>query len=129
MKKLVITLLVLLYVIPTFGINVTIHYCGGEISLISFGTATTDKCACGNKKMKKNCCQNKNYSFQIDDNQIKTPASEITFTSSLNLQIPLLHTFEFEYNHHFLVFNTNSFLHPPNKVKPPLYILHQVFRI
>jgi len=121
--------LLLLYLIPTFGINVTVHYCGGEISTISFGTVTKDKCACGSKKMKKNCCEDKNFSFEVDDNQAKTQESVLTFTNPLNFNIALPQSFEFSYTFFPVLVSTDYFHHPPNYVKQPLYILNQVFRI
>ena len=129
MKKFVVAILLLLYLIPTFGINVTVHYCGGEISTISFGTVTKDKCACGSKKMKKNCCEDKNFSFEVDDNQAKTQESVLTFTTPLNFNIALPQSFEFSYTFFPVLVSTDYFHHPPNYVKQPLYILNQVFRI
>ena len=129
MKKIIVTLLLILYLIPTSGINLSVHYCGGKISSIYFGTITTDKCACGSKKMKKNCCQDKNFSFQVDDEQIKATTSKLSFAKSFNLQIPFLHTFEFGYNPYFSITTTDYFHFHPNYIKQPLYILNQVFRI
>lgn len=129
MKKFVVTILLLLYLIPTFGINVTVHYCGGEISSVSFGTVATDKCACGSKKMKKNCCQDKNFSFEVDDDQSKTQVVEITFLKYFDIQADLPKAFQFDYQYFPQIATEDYFHHPPNNVKPPLYILHQVFRI
>ena len=129
MKKFVVTILLLLYLIPTFGINVTVHYCGGVISSVSFGAVATDKCACGSKKMKKNCCQDKKFSFEGDDDQSKTQIVAITFFKFCDIQAVLPKTFQFDYQYFPLIAAENYFHHPPNSVKPPLYILHQVFRI
>ena len=115
--------------IPTFGINVNVHYCGGEISSISFGTSDADKCACGIKKMKKNCCEDKNFSFQVNDDQIKTQGFTIISPNSFSVQVFSPKAFQFENNYFPLITSEDYFHHPPNKVKPPLFLLHQVFRI
>lgn len=129
MKKFVVTLLLLLYLIPTFGVNVAVHYCGGEISSIFFGSTTADKCACGSKKMKKNCCRDKNFSFEVDDDQSKTQVVDISFLESFNIQAVLPKAFLFDSQYISLVTEEDYFYHPPNNVKQSLYILHQVFRI
>ena len=129
MKKIIVTIFLLLYLIPTFGVNVTVHYCGGEISSVSFGEAGIDKCACGSKKMKKNCCQDKKFSFEVDDDQSKTPEAAITFLKSFDIQTFLPKAFKFDYNYFPQITSGDYFHHPPNNVKTALYILHQVFRI
>ncbi len=129
MKKFVITILLFLYLIPTFGINVTVHYCGGNISSIAFGAVNKDKCACGSNKMKKNCCEDKTFSFEVDDDQTRTQESVLTFTYSLVFDITLPQSFEFSYTSFPVLASSDYFHHPSNYVKPPLYILNQVFRI
>lgn len=129
MKSIFVTILLFLYLIPTFGINVTVHYCGGKISNIAFGTVTKDTCACGSKKMKKNCCEDKTFSFEVDDDQAKTQESILTFSKSLTFEAFLPQSFEYSYICFPLLISTDYFHHPPNYVKQQLYILNQVFRI
>ncbi len=130
MRKLIVTLMLLLYVIPNFGINITVHYCGGKFSSLSLaGTSPENKCACGNKKMKQNCCQDKDFLLQFDDVQIQPSQNVVTFAKSFKFPMVLPQTVQFEYDFCPLTYNSDYFPPPPNNVKPPLYLLHQVFRI
>jgi hypothetical protein len=129
MKKLVVTILLLLYLIPTFGVNVTVHYCGGKFSTLTFGTSAKNKCACGSKKMKKNCCEDKTLSYEVDDDQAKTQECLLNFSNSFNLDVALPLSFELCDVCFPTIVSEYYFHHPPNNVKLPLYILNQVFRI
>ncbi len=129
MKKTAITFLLLLYLTPTFGVNVTVHYCGGEISSIFFGKTSDNKCACGVKKMKKNCCEDKNSSCQVNDDHAKPQQFSISPSKTFDIQAiqPLI----FQLTNVFfpLITPDDYFHHPPDNKKQPLYILNQVFLI
>ncbi len=130
MKKISAIILLLFYMIPSFGINVTIHYCGGEISSISLlGSTTEDKCACGIKKMKNNCCKDSNFYFQVDDKQIQAQQTSINPIKSFAIQLMLTKILDVNYSYSHLETNGDYFYHPPNKLKTPIYIFQQVFRI
>jgi hypothetical protein len=129
MRKFVVTLLLLLYMIPTFGVNVTVHYCGGEFASLTFGTSEKNKCACGSKKMKKNCCEDKTFSYEVDDEQAKAQECLLAFSNSVNIDFALPSPIEFCYSYFPSIETEYYFHHPPNFVKQPLYILNQVFRI
>jgi outer membrane protein W len=106
-----------------------VHYCGGELSSISIGAKSENPCTCGSKKMKKNCCEDKTFSYEVDDNQAKTQECLLTFSNSFNLDVALPSSFEICYVCFPTIVSEYYFHHPPNNVKPPLYILNQVFRI
>lgn len=129
MKLFVITILLFLYLIPTYGINVTVHYCGGKFSSLNFDTSAKSKCICGSKKMKTNCCDDKTFSYEIDDEQAKTQEYLLTFSNSFNRDIDLRSSFELCYVGFPIIVSEYYFHHPPKNVKPPLYILNQAFRI
>ena len=129
MKNFLITILLLLYLIPTFGVNVNVHYCGGEFASLTFGTSEKNKCACGSKKMKKDCCEDKTFSYEVDDEQAKIQESVLTFTNAIKFDVTLPCSFEFCYSCFPSIATDYYFYHPPNFVKQPLYILNQVFRI
>lgn len=114
---------------PAIGINISVHYCVGEIVSVSIGSSNTDKCVCGSKKMKKNCCQNKNFSFKLKDNQQKEPQFSLNTVKSFDFRPALLSTFAFHYQPTFVENVLYNSHHPPNNLKQPLYILNQVFRI
>lgn len=129
MRKIAVILLFILYLTPTFGVNITVHYCGGEFSSLTFGTTAKNKCACGSKKMKKNCCKDKIFSFQVHDDQLKTKVVNISIPKIFNFQVVLPKDFQFNYQYFPLFTQEGNFQHLPNNEKPPLYILNQVFLI
>lgn len=129
MKKIVIFIYLLLYLVTVTGFSYTVHYCGGEVSSVLFHTPTSDKCICGSNKMKKNCCKDKTVSIKIEDGQVNTQNCLITFKNLLNLQIDLPQSFCFEYSHFPILVLEDYFHHPPDVEKHPLYILNKVFRI
>lgn len=129
MKRSIALALFLLYVVPVIGINISVHYCCGKIASISFGAENANLCACGSKKMKKNCCQNKTFSFQLKcDQQVSTPLS-LKITNSKNFQFSVIPDFELNYYPILNVTSTYSLEHPPDKSKLPIYILNKIFRI
>jgi len=129
MKKILATILLILYLMPTFGLNVTVHYCFGKIASVSLGSSATNQCVCGIKKTTRSCCIDKNFTFQVDDNQIKTQNCVISINKSLGIKALNPISFKFEQLNFSLVVFKHNFYHPPNKAILPLYILNQVFRI
>lgn len=129
MKRSIALTLILLYVVPVIGINISVHYCSGKISSVAFCVENTNLCLCGTKKMKKNCCQNKNFSFQLKcDQQVSSP---------LSLKIPNFKIFQFSVIPDFILnfypilngTSTYNLEHPPDKSVIPIYILNRIFRI
>ncbi len=118
-----------LYLIPAIGVNITQHYCGGNLAFVSHKFSEEKTCKCGTKTMKKGCCEEKQQSFKIDDTQLKAQPivsdfSEILpekYTATPSFQIPI----------GFIVTSEVSYAiyHPPNIYKRPIYILNRVLRI
>ena len=129
MKKIGIIFLLFLYLIPTIGFSVTQHYCGGKLSSVSFFTAN-EKCACGKKKMKSGCCNNKISNHKLNEvhknaslfnasfakpNKTEAP----TFAITLHSIFPASNIFCFNYNNHS----------PPLLFAQSLYLRNRVFLI
>ena len=129
MKKVVSIILLFLYMIPVIGINASVHYCGGKIASVSFGAEKAQKCACGSKKMKKNCCKDKEFSFKLKDSQQKTQQVTLNFFKTVDSHSFLIYASIFLYQSFVIQKEFYNAHHPPNHIKPSLYILHQVFRI
>ncbi len=118
-----------LYIIPVIGVTVTTHYCGGKLSSVAVYLSGTEKCACGSKKMKRDCCKTTTCTFSMKEVQQKN--GEYTFGCNDNFKVQpaittttncIVQSLIFENNisnHHFL----------PDKITHSLYLLHQVFRI
>ncbi len=129
MKRSIALTLFLLYVVPVIGINISVHYCSGKISSIAFGSENTNLCLCGSKKMKKNCCQNKNFSFQLKCDQLVSSPLSLKIPNFKFFQISIVPDFDINYYPILIVTSTYNLEHPPDKSELPIYILNQIFRI
>ena len=129
MRKLIIIIVLFIYVIPAVGIHVNLHYCGGKFSSISFDSEVAAKCSCGSKKMKKNCCEDKDIKIHVEDNQVTPPKIVVSFNYFSDFHSFTDYYID-NYFHDFPIIALESSVHhPPNKVKQPLYIFNQVFLI
>jgi hypothetical protein len=131
MKKIVAVLLLFLYVMPSMGINLWVHYCNGFVSSVSFGFDDVKKCSCNGNTMKKNCCQDKELSFQLNDDQNKSPLFVLNIAKSVDTQPEFVLANDFQNSQVFASASTSFILwhHPPEEIKQPLFVLHRVFRI
>lgn len=128
MKRIAVIFLMLLYLTPSIGFSVTVHYCGGKIASVSFFDGKA-KCKCGNKKMKKDCCKNEKLTVQLNDEQQKNNTSVFSVQQTKEFH-PVIadNNFYSIQNIDYGVDDYNS-KHPPDALKPPLYIQHRIFRI
>jgi len=78
-KKATIIALIFLYLIPSIGISVTSHFCRGKLAFTSIRFLEVKKCACGSKKMKKGCCENKTQLIKLEDDQQKSQFGSVNF--------------------------------------------------
>jgi len=118
------------YLIASLGISGSMHYCGGNLASISFGSDGTNKCACGSENMEKDCCQDKDFYLRLDDGQQKPPQVSFDFSKSFDFDLAVLSVSQFLlYDPSWAVTHNYISPHPPNNVKPPLYVLNCVFRI
>lgn len=130
MKNISVIILMFLYLIPAIGINGTVHYCGGDIASITInGIGSSEKCGCGSKRMASDCCSDENFSFQLDDDQYKTPLFTFNTLKSIDFSPAIITQVTFNYRIPFIQKGIYHSHHPPDKLKQPLYILHQVFII
>jgi hypothetical protein len=131
MKRFLSAVLLFLYLVPASGLNISIHYCGGEFASFTInGIGKTDKCTCDSEQAKKKCCDDKALSFTLTDNQYKTPPPAFlpTELSGIDL-ITGGECITPQQPYFFVTYTPFYILHPPDCIKQPLYILHQVFLI
>lgn len=130
MKKLFASILMILYLVPAVGITVSAHFCGGELMTISHFDKGEKKCFCGNKKMQKGCCEDKQLTLKMDDSHQKTELLAPVFTAApaiVPAAYPVANYLSFTVQSIDKV--SHSLFHPPNLYKKPLYLLNRVFRI
>lgn len=120
----------LIYLVASSGINGSMHYCGGVLASISFDNDNTNKCACGSKEMKKDCCQDTTFYLHIEDGQQKASQVSFDFYKPFDMNAVLVtvsHSPFYELSW-TLIRDCISY-HPPDNPNPPLYVLNQVFWI
>jgi hypothetical protein len=78
MKYFASIVLSLLYLLPSVGLAISKHYCGGEISSVSCLPFHEHDCGCGEKEMDSDCCKDEFCFIKLEDSQQKTQ----------NIQIP-----------------------------------------
>lgn len=128
MKKILIIVLSVFYLIIVSGITLNLHYCGGKFKHIAlFDNADIDGC-CGSKKKSKGCCKDKTTVVKVEDNHQITKVAQVS-----NPTIHLIATVSTQ-----LLFNcpitsgvtiTSNYLVPPVLYDNPLYLKHRVFLI
>jgi hypothetical protein len=127
MNRVLLFLLLLIYSTTSLGINVTLHFCCGEITSLSVNESFSENCICGVKK--KKCCTDKTISFQLKEKQIKS--HKINFEFKKVLLQETFNQFRFTSD---ASNKTNSLTNyhtyqPPNSNNRPIFLLNQVFII
>jgi len=71
MKNAFLLSLALIYFVLTLGMEVSLHYCMGELEEMSLNAADPGDCCCNWMKMPQGCCDDKKISLDLDeDHQI-----------------------------------------------------------
>ena len=82
MKRSLIIIFLVTYILSVSGMTMNMHYCGGELSSVNLGWFTSGqdvKCGCGKKEMSSNCCKDKKLSLKLKDAH-KKPVQLFDFT-------------------------------------------------
>lgn len=127
MKKATVLLLLVFYLIPTIGMTVSAHFCGGKLTSVSMQLLGNEKCPCGSKKMKKDCC--KTNTIKIIHEQQQAPHLSIDFSKLFSVHHAIIQT---ETNSFFFsIVEAEFYKHhsPALLLKQPLYLINSVFRI
>lgn len=130
MKRITVILLMLLYLVPSIGLTVSAHHCGGKIASYSLRLLDLgEKCPCGKKPMKKDCCKEEAKIFKLKSEQQKSHQLLVKVFTSPPVQ-PIVSTIiAFGYTNPSPTFGLVSNLPPPDDLKHPLYLRHRDFRI
>ena len=126
MKKAVIAILALLYIITTSGVVVNVHYCMGAVASVTYGHEAPESCGKCGMKEKDGCCHSELKVVKLDDEH-----QQLVKAAQLE-QVALLPVLFFEtamanYNSHkgFV----NSYHSPPDQRVNSVYLHNNVFRI
>ena len=130
MKKLVITLVALVYFFAVTGWQINIHYCMGRVDSVSLLTSHTDSCdTCGMARTESNgCCHDENQFVRLTQDQklpvslhyqLIPPVAELAAIIPPTIVSPILARNSS---------TTWAGMDPP-VAKTPVFILNRVFRI
>lgn len=137
MKKSLIILLILMYILPAIGINISVHYCENQIASISLMYSNKTLCSCNpsqeDEQNQDDCCKNKSVNikfldqFKIVDFKSNLVCKNVIDVSDYFLSFLNIHNFDIKSNfENSLTYNSR---HPPDRTSTSLLILNQVFRI
>lgn len=136
MKRILSLIIMVLYLLPAFGMTVSTHYCGGKLADVSlFGSKPKMNCACStpntqNRILVKNkCCEQFVYSLKLENQQLKQ--STISFK---NVDPVISEETQFHFNSaqpaaivtlkEVLSYSPDL---PPGRYKTPIYIQNDSF--
>lgn len=128
MKPFLIKILLVFYLILSIGINVSVHYCGNEVASVSVLFSNSKKCGCAGKESSKGCCQDKEVTFQIAEDQYKVPEVVSNTESITRLFLPSFVSTVLAPPTLLVSANSDN-TKPPNALEPRIYLRNAVFRI
>ncbi len=132
MRNLALMIGILIYLLLSIGLKVNYHFCGGELSEISFLLANKGRCACGTNddNSEESCCKNTSTFYQIDQKQIPVNSSFFVGKKTNLIQFQLIdfqeYNFVFSFTNHKIFSDFYFRFFPPPKI---LYLLNCIWRL
>ena len=113
------------------GVYVHAHFCGGELSSVSFfALDDADACGCGDESMASDCCKDVLHFYKVDTHQngLFVKASEIISIKLISLQTSIGLVFTNYFSSKLTLFSAHA---PPPYLfaKASKLIVNSVFRI
>lgn len=129
MKKIIVTILILLYSTTSIGATIHLRYCMGELISWKLNTKEKDdKCSKCDMKCKKGCCEDKTQVVKIDNDQ---KIAKVSFDFK-KFNTPVGPPIYQKWKASILSFTVIDFLKataPPCKSKVPLFVRNGAFLI
>jgi hypothetical protein len=127
MKRIALILFVFIYLLPSVGFSINVHWCGNKVNSISIGHLKADVCPCG-KKMKRNCCKDFHTFVKLNGSHkasstLSVNASNLTLASSAGIFEVIPFNNPASSSFHYANYR------PPISCGPPLYVSCRTFRI
>lgn len=129
MKKYILILFSVFYLVIISGVNLNLHYCGGKIISVSLFHSKNDIGCCGKKMTKKGCCQDKTTFIKVKEKHLSN--ADIKFEINKNLASTSIDY----YTVFYLTINKNDielindYNPPPPNYKTPIFIKNRVLII
>ncbi len=128
MKKIIIGIVALIYIVVSSGIAMDIHYCMGKKAGVDFYSNGSDICGkCGMEEDKTGCCHDEHQFVKLSDSH-QNVYNTISFAS---YNVDVINSFPFIELQLPTQFATSSPSNhsPPYYNKPDACIMNCVFRI
>jgi hypothetical protein len=77
MKKVAAIFLTILYLIPSTGFSMDLHFCGSNVTNVSIQNAQAKKCVCGKMSSTK-CCKEIHVEVKLDASQKAASTLEVS---------------------------------------------------
>lgn len=127
MKKTVIAILAVLYIVAASGIVVNLHYCMGRLASVEYGIDTHESCGKCGMKDTPGCCETESKVVKVqDEHQWTKTGMEM---AQLSAVIP-----QFEIGFNTLLqgkekYSNPLYYPPPDPKGNAVYLANSVFRI
>jgi hypothetical protein len=130
MKKLLVTILSIVYLTVSSGATVNLHYCMGKLANWDLSASQSNQCGfCGMKKAKhKSCCKDEQKKLQIEKDQ-KTSESVFQFVQNSTAVVLVHHAIVPVFYFSSIAVQTPVAHAPPDTGSVPDYIRFCHFRI
>lgn len=129
LKRCLLIPLLVLYLIPTTGLSLTVHFCGDRVTSFTVSAGQEDDCACGAGQMKKGCCKDKNLSLKVRNDQVKTNSIVVAAAKYTGCTLLFHHTDFSALSAAYSHYTALKVKHPPPLPAPGILITQRVFRI
>jgi hypothetical protein len=130
MKKILVTILALVYLSVSSGATVHVHYCMGKLMNWSLSDKKDGKCGtCGmQKSVHKGCCQDEQKQLKIEKDQ---KVSETAFQFHTISSVAVAHSYLSLPSIYFLsrISDIPVAHAPPQPGAVPIFVLNRNFRI
>ncbi|MEM0996165.1 MAG: hypothetical protein AAGN35_03760 [Bacteroidota bacterium] len=81
MKRILLTILPLYYLLATLGIGINVHYCGGKVGDVQLFASPE---SCCDSETEDDCCHEEHVRFQLEDAQsFAQTAFKLHFTAAI----------------------------------------------
>jgi hypothetical protein len=124
-KKVLVTILAVIYLATTTGATLHMHYCMGKVFSVDF--VKKDGCSKCGMKTSEDCCKDELKVLKVNDNHQQS-TSEIHFAPSFAIVNKQYNLTEPVFSDAALVASTHN-NSPPTSSGTSLCILHCVFRL
>ena len=128
MKKVAVILIICIYALSTFGVNLKEFYCCGTLQDVSFSLPGSENMKVDNRAEKSGCCKTKLQFYKVKDNhftthqdngQVNPVDNQSSFLPFSNIFLIAISSIEL----------ANSAHAPPLFASVPVYISNCVFLI